>query len=147
MKKLFIYYSLTGNGDEVAKIYKKKNYDIRKVKVKKSLPNKMFFKLMVGGFKALIGYKEKLIDFDNTVGKYDEIVIGSPVWFDRLCSPIRTVLSKIDFGDKKVSFVLYSGSGKGDKATEFINKNYPKSKVVILKEPKKNSIDKEMLTL
>ena len=147
MKKLFIYYSLTGNGDEVAKLYKKKNYDIRKVKVKKSLPNKMFFKMMVGGFKALVGYKEKLVDFDTSIGKYDEIVIGSPIWFDRLCSPIRTVLSLLDFKDKKVSFVLYSGGGKADKATQFINEKYPKSKLVVLKEPKKNKIDKEMLTL
>lgn len=32
MKKLFIYYSLTGNGDEVAKTLKEKGYEIRKVK-------------------------------------------------------------------------------------------------------------------
>ena len=33
MKKVFIYYSLTGNGDLVSKFYKEKGYDIKKIKV------------------------------------------------------------------------------------------------------------------
>lgn len=42
MKKIFIYYSLTGNGDEVANYLKNKGYDTRKIEVEKPLPNNFF---------------------------------------------------------------------------------------------------------
>lgn len=137
MKKLFIYYSLTGNGNIVAKEFKKRNYDIREIKVKKSLPKPFFLRMMVGGFKALIKKKEKLINFNEKVDSYAEIVIGSPIWFDRLCSPVMTALRKLNLDDKKVRFVLYSGSGKGDHADEYIKANY-KAEVIHLQEPRKN---------
>ena len=109
MKKLFIYYSFTGNGDKVAEKLSK-TCDIRKIKVKKELPKTFFFQMMVGGFKSLTNYKEKLIDFDSNIDKYDEIVIGSPIWNDRLCTPVSTTLSKLDLNNKKITFILYSGS-------------------------------------
>ena len=143
MKKLFIYYSLTGNGDIVAEKLNK-SCDIRKVKVKKELPKSLFFKMMVGGFKAMTGYNEKLIDFDNNIDNYDEIIIGSPIWNDRLCSPIRTVLKKLDLSNKKLSFILYSGGGLANTAIEFINNNYKNVNITVLQEPKKynNELDK-----
>ena len=138
MKKLFIYYSLTGNGDIVADYLKNKNVEIRKVNVLNELPKKFFLRMMVGGFKALVGYKEKIIDFDCDISLYSEVLIGSPIWNDRLSAPIRTILSKLDLNNKKIIFILYSGSGKSLKATEFINKNYD-AKIIHIKEPKKNS--------
>ena len=60
-KKIFIYYSLTGNGKLIAKKLEKE-CDIRKIVVKKELPKSFFLQMMVGGFKSLINYKEKLDD-------------------------------------------------------------------------------------
>lgn len=137
MKKLFIYYSLTGSGETVSKVFKKRNYDIREIKVKRPLPKAFFLRMMVGGFKALIKKKEKLVDFNEKIDSYGEIVIGSPIWFDRLCSPVMTALRKLNLDDKKVRFVLYSGSGKGDHADEYIKANY-KAEVIHLQEPRKN---------
>ena len=139
MNKLFIYYSLTNNGDKVADYYKDKGYDIRKIEVKKKLPKIFFFRIMTGGFKALINYKEKLINFDNNIDNYNEIIIGSPIWFDCLSTPVRTALNKLNLENKTIHFVLYSGSGTGKKAQEFINKNYSNAKITILKEPNKNN--------
>lgn len=135
MKKIFIYYSLTGNGDEVSKVFKKDGYDIKKIEVNKPLPKKFFFRMMTGGFKALIGYKEKITNFDIDITKYDKIVIGSPIWNDRISTPIRTLLKKID--KNNIDFVLYSGSGKGERGIEYLKERYPKSKITIIKEPKK----------
>ena len=145
MNKIFIYYSLTNNGDEVAKYLK--NVEVRKIKVKKELPKSMFFKMMVGGFKALVGYKEKLVDFNNNIDKYDEVIIGSPIWFDRLCSPIRTLLNQINLKDKKLSFILYSAGGEANKAVEFIKNNYKDANITILKEPKKNKKELEKIKI
>ena len=135
MKKIFIYYSLTGSGDVVSDYMKKKGYDIRKVISKYKYPKKMFPLMMVGGFKALTKMKDKLIDFDNDISAYDEVVIGSPIWFDRVSSPINRVLSKLDLTDKKVSFILYSASGEANKARERLKDI---GDITILKEPKKN---------
>ena len=134
MKRIFIYYSLTGSGDVVSDYMKKKGYDIRKVISKYKYPKKMFPLMMVGGFKALTKMKDKLIDFDNDISAYDEVVIGSPIWFDRVSSPINRVLSKLDLTDKKVSFILYSASGDAKKATERLKDI---GDITILKEPKK----------
>ncbi len=137
MKKLFIYYSVTGNGDLVAEQLKEKGYDIRKVIKKRSLPKTFFFRVFVGGFLASINRKSRLKDFDTNIDDYDEIVIGSPIWADKFSSPINTVLSTLNFEGKKVSFILYSGGGQAASAEERIKNEFPQSKYVILKEPKK----------
>ena len=137
MKKIFIYYSMYGNGDLVSDIYKEKGYDIRKVISKVNYPKKMFPLMMIGGFKALFKIKDKLVDFDNNIDNYDEIVIGSPIWFDRVSAPINSVLKVLNLTNKKVSFILWSSSGNATKAVERISKEY-NTNITILKEPKKN---------
>ena len=147
MKKLFIYYSLTGNGDLVANKLKENKYELRKIKPQKELPKSFFWMIMVGGFKAMIKYKEKLIDFDNDISKYDEIIIGSPIWNGRLSTPVSTALTKLDLSDKKVSFILYSGSGEENtKATSFIKEKY-NAQVINLKEPNKNPAELEKISI
>ena len=93
---------------------------------------------MTGGFKATINYHDKLINFDDSILNYDEVVIGSPIWNNHLSCPINTVLDEIDLVGKKITFILYSGSGNTKKAIEKINKLYPETKIINLKEPKKN---------
>ena len=137
MKKLFVYYSYTGSGDIVAEKFKEKGYDIQKVVRKNSLPKSFFWGVMAGGFLAGIKHKDKLVGFDADISDYDEIVVGSPVWNGRFASPVNTVLASLDFTGKKLSFVLYSGSGEAAKATKRILKEYPAATTVILKEPKK----------
>ena len=138
MSKLFIYYSLSGNGDIIADLLNQNGYDIRKVTPKKKLKNN-FFGIFRGGFYAGLNKKFKLVDYDNNVSNYDEIVIGSPIWNSKFSCPINTVLNVTDLSNKKISFILYSGSGEATKALDKINDNYKNAKVVILKEPKKHN--------
>ena len=137
MKKLFIYYSLTGNGDVVANFYKDKGYEIRKVITKCKYPKNKFLLIMQGGFKAACNMKDKLIDFNSDITDYDKVTIASPVWFDRLSAPINSVISQIDLTNKEASFILYSASGNGTKAKDKIKKVYG-LEATILKEPKNN---------
>ncbi len=144
MKKLFIYYSLSSNGEVVAEEFKKKGYEIRKVITKKKYPKSMFFRILVGGYKASFNKKDKLLDFDSDISDYKKIVIGSPIWNDRLSAPINSVISLLDLSDKDVSFVLYSASGNGEKAKEKIKKLFGVD-AVVLKEPKKHKEELEKL--
>ena len=138
MSKLFVYYSLTGNGDVVAKKFKEKGYEIRKVTEKHKPSKKFFFMVLGGGFRAGLGLKGKLIDYDNDVSKFDSVVIGSPIWNGRFPPAINSVLAQTDFANKKLTFVFYSGSGEGKKAEAKINKEFPNSKILFLQEPKKH---------
>ena len=144
MKKIFIYFSLTGNGDLVSDKLPN-DIDKRKVIMKKKLPKKFFFMVMKGGFLAGIKAKSKLVNFDNDVSDYDEVIIGSPIWNGRFSTPINTVLRDVDLTGKKIRFILYSGSGEAKHAVKLINKKYKDSDVIILKEPKKYSEELDKL--
>lgn len=137
MSKLFIYYTRSGNGDIIAAKCKELGFDIRKVESKYKLSKNLFLACMKGGFHAGIGKKPKLINYDNNISNYDEIYIGSPIWNGRLSCPINTVLKNTNLDNKKVTFILYSGSGEAKHAVKKINKLYPNSRIIILKEPKK----------
>ena len=135
MKKIFIYYSLTGNGDIIGEYLKDNGVDVRKVMTLEELPKNFILRIMSGGYKAMIQYKDKLDNFDNNITKYDEVIIGSPIWNSRLSSPINTVLDKLDLSNKKISFILYSGSGESKKASELIKKKYKDAKIINIKNP------------
>ena len=138
MKKLFIYYSLTGNGNVVAEYLKKKGYTIEKIKTKEELPKNTVLRILSGGFKALINYKDKIEKLNINLNDYDEIIVGSPIWNARVSSPINTLLDSIE-KDKKVSFIFWSGSGTSPAATKKLRLEYPSSKIIDLKEPKSNN--------
>ena len=144
MKKLFIYYSLTNNGDIIASFLKERGYDIRKVLTEKEYPSNKFLMILTGGYKATFNKKDKLLNFDNDINEYEKIVIGSPIWNDRLSAPINTVLSQLDLTNKDVTFVLYSASGNANKASEKLKQLYNKP-IIILKEPKSNEKELEKL--
>ena len=145
MKKLFIYYSLTGNGDIVAEKMSELGYEIRKVISKRRMPKVFFFRIMTGGFLAAINAKDKLMDYDADAADYDEIVIGSPIWNGKFPPAINSVLKETNLSDKKLTFVLYSGSGSGPKAKERIQKEFSQAQIIELQEPKSKENEFEKL--
>ena len=137
MKKLFIYFSLTGNGDLVANRLKENGFEIRKLEMKKPLPKSFFWRVMTGGFLAGLAIKSKLKEYDHNIEAYDEIIIGSPIWNGRFSSPLNRLLKDIDFKDKNIKFIFTAGSSEGKHALKKANKLYPNAECVFLKEPKK----------
>lgn len=142
MKKIFIYYSLTGNGDKIGEYLKNKNIDIRKVETKEKISNNSILRILQGGFLAGINHKSELIDFNNNIDNYNEIIIGSPIWNGKLSCPINTVIDKLDVTNKKVTFILYSGSGKAPKTDKLLNTKYKNVKIIHIKEINNNNLDK-----
>ena len=136
MKKLFVYYSYTGNGEVVAQKMQEKGYELRRVETQKGLPKVFFFAMMSGGFQASLKKKAKLKEFDYDISNYDEVVIGSPIWNARITPAINTLLANINLEGKNVSFVFYAGGGEGKHALKRINKEYPGVRCVFLKQPK-----------
>ena len=145
MKKIFIYFSLTGNGDLLANYLEDKGFEIRKVSEKKKAPKKFFFRIMSGGFRAGLNLKGKLVDYNNNIEEFDEVVIGSPVWNGRFPPAINSVLAQTNFADKKLTFLFYSGSGDVPKVTKKIYKLYKDAQVLVLKEPKSRETELEKI--
>jgi len=139
MKKLFLFASFTGNGDYVSKEFEKAGFELRKAVEKKKFPKSFFWSVMSGGFRAGLGLKGKLVNYDNDVSGYDKIVIGSPIWNGRFPPVMNAVLKETNFEGKDLTFVFYSGSGEGKKAEERVKKEFPSAKIIFLKEPKKNN--------
>ena len=137
MKKLFLYSSFTGSGDSVSKEFEKAGFELRKAVEKKKFPKSFFWSVMSGGFRAGLGLKGKLVNYDNDVSGYDKIVIGSPIWNGKFPPVMNAVLKETNFEGKDLTFVFYSGSGEGKKAEERVKKEFPSAKIVFLKKKKK----------
>ena len=106
MTKLFIYYSFTNNGEIIANLLKEEGIEKYKVEPIKTLPKNLFLSMMVGGFLSLIHHKPKLKELNIDLSKYDAVIIGSPVWNDRLSTPINSVLNSLCLKDKQLTFIL-----------------------------------------
>lgn len=145
MKKLFIYYSLSGNGDVVANYLENKGFEIRKVTTKRKYPNNNILRILMGGFLAGINYKDVLVNFNSDIENYDEIFIGSPVWNGKLVPAINTVLNIINIKNKNINFIIYSGSGNITKLENSLKSKYSTAKIISLILPKENNKELDKL--
>ena len=146
MKRVFFYFSLSGNGDLVAKKLEEKGFEIRKVEPKKPFPKVFFFQIMKGGFLAGVKGKTPLKVYDPSLEGYDEIIIGSPIWNGRISSPVNTLLRDLDLSAKKVRFLLWAGGGEAKPAMKRLAKEFPGADVLILKQPNKYPEELEKLS-
>ena len=136
MEKLFVYYSLSGNGDAVAEEFAKHGYKTVKVEETKKMPKSTFGCIMKGGFLAGIGYKSKIHDIGVNFDEYEKIVVGSPIWNARVSCPINTVIDMLKDRRDGVDFVFYSGSGNAEKAITKLKEKFTDAKFLSLKQPR-----------
>ena len=137
MKKYFIYYSYTGNGDFVADTLKRSDLSIIKIEPKKHMKKINFFRILRYGGEAMFKKKMPIQSLDLILDKDDVVIIGSPIWNDRLSTPILTLLDKFEFDKKTTKFIFYAGGGEANHAEKQIAKMGFEQKAVVLKEPKK----------
>lgn len=138
MKKYFIYYSYTGNGDFVADTLKRSDLSIIKIEPKKHMKKINFFRILRYGGEAMFKKKMPIQSLDLILDKDDVVIIGSPIWNDRLSTPILTLLDKFEFDKKTTKFIFYAGGGEANHAEKQIAKMGFEQKAIVLKEPKKH---------
>lgn len=103
MKKLVVYYSYTGNTKKIAKIIQEKlNCDILELTPK--TPFSTDYQTVVDEYQNnSIDNKEIEINNINIdFSEYDEIIIGTPVWWYTISPVVTTFLKKYDLSTKKV---------------------------------------------
>ena len=136
--RYFIYYSATGNGDFIADKLKEIGYEPVKVETIKPLGKMGFFKMLHYGGQAMFNKKAKIKEINIILNEDDLVIIGSPIWNDRLSTPINTVLSHFDFDKEMTKFILYPAGEGTKKSLEQIEKLGFKQKPIVYSNPKKN---------
>ena len=144
--KYFIYFSLTGNGDFLAEELSKKGYQIVKVEMIKEVKKVGFFTILKYGGRAMTNKKEKIKTIELSMDKDDEVIIGSPIWNDRLSTPMNTVLSMFNFNKETTGFLLYPAGEGTKKSFKQIKKlGFNKEPIIISYPLKKKEAALEIL--
>lgn len=103
MKKLVVFYSYTGHTKMIAEsIQKKLNCDILEIKPTK--PYSTDYQTVVDEEQnnSSAGKTPDIQKIDKNLNDYDEIIIGTPVWWYTIAPVIRTFLTQNDLSNKTI---------------------------------------------
>ncbi len=101
--KLIVYYTYTGHTKIIAEyIQKKLNCDI--LELKPVIPYSTDYQKVVDEEQNNSSSNEtpELEKINVDLAKYDEIILGSPVWWYTITPVIRTFLKENDLSNKKI---------------------------------------------
>lgn len=103
MKKLVVYYSYTGNTKKIAEMIRKHlNCDILELTPK--VPFSSDYQTVVDEYQNN-SIDNKEVDINNIsidLNDYEEIIIGTPVWWYTISPVVTTFLKKYNLTDKKI---------------------------------------------
>lgn len=130
MKRAIIYYSFEGNTKEAAiRIGKLIGADLIEVKPVKDIPESGPGKILTGGGKALFGLAAKIYPVEEDLSKYDEFILGTPVWAGRCAPYLITLIKKNeDLRNKITGVFTLSGSGNNKSCLRQLKKRLPNLK-------------------
>lgn len=103
MNKLIVYFSYTGNTRMMAnKIKEKLNCDI--LEIKTVIPYSEDYETVVNDEQngERSNHLPKIQNINIDLSKYDEIILGTPVWWYRPVPAIRTFLVENDLSGKVI---------------------------------------------
>lgn len=103
MSKLIVYFSYTGNTRMIAKkIREKLNCDI--LEIKTVIPYSKDYDTVVNDEHngEASNHLPEIQDINIDLSKYDEIILGTPVWWYRPVPAIRTFLTQNDLSGKTI---------------------------------------------
>ena len=136
--KYFIYFSASGNGDFIVDYLKDKGYTPVKVEMVKPIKKVGFFFILKYGGRAGFNKKEKIKELNLDLKEDDEVIVGSPIWNDRLSTPINTVLNQLELDKETTRFVVYPAGEKAVKVLKQLEKLGFKNPPIIYSYPLKN---------
>lgn len=129
MKRLVVYHSYTGNTKRIAEMIQKQlNCDILELQPK--VPFSTDYQEVVDEYQnnSISNKEVEINDIDLNLEIYDEIIIGTPVWWYTISPVIRTFLTKYDLTGKVIKPFATNAGWLGHTFQE-IQKLCPNSKV------------------
>ena len=144
MRRLIVYYSLSGNTEEAAKkIAKELGADLLKLETVKAMPKSFAAQIMVGGGQVAFNHIPKLKPLDVDPASYDEIILGSPIWNSKGVPAVNAFLKDEKAAAKVTSLFFLSGGGEVQKGLTAITKLLPNLKNTVSLLDKKHEDSKD----
>ena len=146
MKRLVVYYSLSGNTEAAAKkIAENLGADLLKLDTEKAMPKSFAARILVGGGQVMMNHIPKLKPLEKDPAGYDEIILGSPIWNSKGVPAIDAFLQDEKAAAKVTSLFFLSGGGDTKKGLEAITKKLPnmKNSVSLLDKKHQDSKDND----
>ncbi|MDE6129591.1 MAG: flavodoxin [Lachnospiraceae bacterium] len=112
-KRVVVYYSFEGNTKRAAEqLAEKLGADIVELRTVKEIPRKGIGKFFVGGGQALFKKCPPLRNMESDMGKYEEIILGTPIWAGKCAPAINSFLKAYPVEEKVAA--IFTSSGGGD---------------------------------
>lgn len=137
MNKYFVYFSASGNGDFLASELEKKGYKPVKIELEKPIKKVGFFAILKYGGRAMLSKREKIKDISLELQNDDLVIVGSPIWNDRLSTPVLTALDKLALNKETTKFILYPAGEGTKKSLKQIEKMGFKEAPIVIQYPLK----------
>lgn len=124
MNRAVVYYSLSGNTKEAAKVIARKlGAKIFEIDLVKPLPKNTVRRMLVGGMQSTFGRRPKIKGVPDNIDYYDEIILGMPVWAGMPASPVNTFIKNYGVADKIDAVFTFSGGGDNDRCLAQLSKS------------------------
>ena len=137
MNKYFVYFSASGNGDFLASELEKKGYKPVKIELEKPIKKVGFFAILKYGGRAMLSKREKIKDISLELQNDDLVIVGSPIWNDRLSTPVLTAIDKLELNKETTKFILYPAGDGTKKSLKQIEKMGFKEAPIVIQYPLK----------
>lgn len=111
-KRVVVYYSFEGNTRKAAgQLAEKLGADIVELRTVKEIPRKGIGKFFAGGGQALFKKCPPIQDIESDMGKYEEIILGTPIWAGKYAPAINSFLKAYPVKEKVTAVFTSSGGG------------------------------------
>ncbi len=126
MKRIIVYYSLSGNTEEVVKaIAEKLDCETLKIDTVKAMPKSFAARILVGGGQVAMNMIPEIKSIDKDLSVYDEIFIGTPIWNSKGVPAINAFLKDDNICRKVTGLIMTSGGGNIEKCVTALEKKIP----------------------
>ena len=126
MKKLLVFYSLTGKTEIMAKTIAKE-LKADHCRVEETRKRNRFLAYITGGYAAIRDKCSEIKPVEFDVHDYDLILLGSPIWASKPVPAINAFINNTDFKNKEVIVFFTMGGTEYKKATNNITVKIEKS--------------------
>ena len=129
MKRIIVYYSLSGNTEEAVKLVAEQlDCEILKIDTVKAMPKSFVARILVGGGQVAMNKIPEIKPIDNDFSAYDEIFIGTPIWNSKGVPAINAFLSDDSICQKVTGLIITSGGGDIEKCVNALESKIPNVK-------------------
>ena len=144
MNRAVVYYSLSGNTKEAAKVIARKlGAKIFEIDLDKPLPKNTVRQMLVGGMQSTFGRRPKIKGVPDNIDYYDEIILGMPVWAGMPASPVNTFIKNYGVADKIDAVFTFSGGGDNDRCLAQLSKSLKNIKSQVALADRSNNAAKD----